>query len=140
MQRRLFPGDHPEVANTLLNLGRFLIARGDPTAAEPFLREGAAMSVRVLGKDNGRTGYGWVSLGRALAMQQRFAEAEPLLLEGARVLASGKGVPAETYPKTLEILVTFFESWESAEPGRGHGAKASAWRTRLEQLKGNAAR
>jgi len=137
--RRLFPADHPEVANTLLNLGRFLIVKGDPAGAEPVLREGAAMTVRVLGKDHGRTGYGWVSLGRALAQQQRFAEAEPLLLEGARVLASGKGMAAETYPRTLEILVGFFDSWETAEPGRGHGAKAAPWRIRLEQLKGIAA-
>jgi hypothetical protein len=75
-----------------------------------------------------------------LVLQQRFAEAEPPLLEGARVLGSGKGLAAEVYPRTLEILVALYDQWEAAEPGKGHGAKAAPWRTRLEAVKGTSAR
>ena len=38
--------------------------------------------------------------------------------------------PSQTQA-SIERLVKFYESWNAAEPGQGHDAKAAEWRAKL---------
>jgi len=134
MSKRLFPGDHREVARGLNNLANLLLARGDLAGAEPLAREGVAMSERTSGKDHSGTGNVRTKLGRALAGMNRFTEAETELIESERVLSTAQGVPPGRHKQCVDELVTMYESWDKAEPGKGHDAKAAEWKAKLEAV------
>lgn len=71
-----------------------------------------------------------------LAGQAKFAEAEPLLLDGyAEVKENAKAIP-ETYRtirlgEPLDRRGAIYEAWQEAEPDQGHDAKAAEWRAKL---------
>jgi hypothetical protein len=69
--------------------------------------------------------------GRSLDAQGRRAEAEPLLVESADRLAADPAAPAERVRVAREAVVSLYEGWHAAEPGKGYDAKASAHRARL---------
>jgi hypothetical protein len=52
MCRRLYPTDHPHLANSLNNLGLLLQARGDLGGAEKHHRDALAMSRRLYPTDH----------------------------------------------------------------------------------------
>ena len=40
--------------------------------------------------------------------------------------------------RALDRVVRLYESWEKAEPGKGHESKAAEWRARLDPAGGSA--
>jgi hypothetical protein len=72
-------------------------------------------------------------LGTALSGQGRFADAEPLLLEGYARLKDDPGVSADRKHGALERIVRLYESWDEARPGGEMTAQAALWRTRLAE-------
>ena len=119
----------------LNNLAHVLLARGDPAGAEPFAREAAAMFERMAGKEAYSTGNARQKLGRALAGLGRWSEAETELLEAERVLSTAKGVPPGRHKQCVEDLAKLYASWDGAEPGQGHDAKAVDWKARVDAEK-----
>ena len=75
-----------------------------------------------------------LKLGRALAGLNRFTEAEPELIESERVLSTAQGVPPGRHKQCVEELVKMYESWDKAEPGKGHDAKAAEWKAKLDAM------
>jgi tRNA A-37 threonylcarbamoyl transferase component Bud32 len=73
--------DDPERASTLASLGKALLQAGRPAEAEPILRESLAIREKKL-PDAWLTFNARSLLGEALARQQKYAEAEPLLVQG----------------------------------------------------------
>lgn len=133
MRRRLYPGGHTSTATDLLNLGGLLLERGDAAEAEPLYREAAEMYERTKGKDFWPAAKARQGLGDSLARLGRFRQAEPELLAAERVFAAAPGVAAR-YEKCVEALVTFYASWDKAEPGRGHGTQAAKWKATRDTL------
>ncbi len=133
MRRRLYPGGHTSTATDLLNLGGLLLERGDAAEAEPCFREAADMYEQTKGKSFWPAAKARQGLGSSLASLGRFRQAEPELLAAERVFAAAPGVAAR-HVKCVEALVTFYESWDKAEPGRGHGTQATKWKAALEAL------
>ena len=43
-------------------------------------------------------------------------------------------VAARQTKPCLEALVKLYESWDAAEPGKGHDAKAAEWRAKLDEF------
>ncbi len=76
-ERRRGP-DHPEVADTLVRLGRLALVSGQGDAV-PLFRRALAIRERRLGPEDPAAAAAWNDLGTALAAQGRFAEAEPAL-------------------------------------------------------------
>jgi len=136
MRRRLYPGGHTSTATDLGNLARLLLDRGDAAQAEPLYREAAEMYERTKGKDFWPAANARLGLGRSLASLGRFRQAEPEFLEAERVFSAMPAV-AERHRKCVEALVTFYESWDKADPGRGHGTRAEKWKATLDALSGS---
>jgi serine/threonine protein kinase len=134
MRRRLFPAGNSSVATDLYNLARLLQQRGDLEQAEPLLREAAELYERTQGKAYWPTGNARMSLGRLLVERRRFTQAEPELLAAEESFAAAQGVPAERREQCFTALANLYESWDRAEPGRGHGARAAKWKAELESL------
>ncbi|HVM47584.1 MAG TPA: tetratricopeptide repeat protein, partial [Candidatus Acidoferrum sp.] len=74
LQRKLYPHGHPELANTLYELGRVLQRQNLPAQAEPLFRESATIWKAAQPK-----AMCLHYLGTALLSQGKCAEAEPVL-------------------------------------------------------------
>jgi eukaryotic-like serine/threonine-protein kinase len=121
-------------AETAAALARFRLMQRQPNEAEPTARR--ALAIRLDRHPDHWTRYDALSLvGAALAGQKRYAEAEPMLLQGYEGLKDRevripflwrKKRPAEAGAR----IVDFYEAWGKME-------KADAWRKRLEAEKAN---
>lgn len=94
-------------------------------------RENLALS-EVLTPDRWPTYDAMSMLGEALAGQERFAEAEQLLLDGYRGMKSQEEVlpPALLHllPAAAERLVKLYDDWDKPD-------QAAVWRQALQQLR-----
>jgi serine/threonine protein kinase len=109
------------------NLGTVLIARGKYPEAEAELAKSLAVH-REHGPDRWQRFSVAARLGECLALEKKFADAEPLLLEGYEGLTQRAAtIPA---PKKVRIretgeqIVRLYEMWGKPE-------KAKEWRERL---------
>src|SRR5439155_21418979 len=76
-------------------------------------------------------------IGGSLLTQGKFADAEALLLQGYDGLAANKNTPRKPRDflrEACERVVRLYEQWDKAEPGKGHGVKAEAWKAKLEGI------
>jgi tetratricopeptide (TPR) repeat protein len=122
-------GRRGATANALGWLARTLLLKKQYTAAEPLAREAAAIFEKERPDDQRR--FYWMSLlGGVMLAQQKYAEAEPLLLqgyEGMNQRAPGS-VRRVRLPEVGERVVRFYEATNQPE-------KARIWREKLQQAK-----
>jgi len=65
---------------------------------------------------------------------QQFAEAEPLLL-AVHHQASDDGATSPSKKRaSTEPLITLYDSWHAAEPGKGYDTKAAEYRALLAKV------
>jgi serine/threonine protein kinase/tetratricopeptide (TPR) repeat protein len=126
--RKVLGNEHPNTASSLANVAGVLLHEGKPAEAEPFDREAIAAFQKRLGNEHPRVAGAWLGLGRALTKLARFEDAEKELLEANRVATTAQGVPPSKVQSGRMALVELYEDWEKAEPGKGHGSQADAWR------------
>jgi serine/threonine protein kinase/tetratricopeptide (TPR) repeat protein len=123
--------DGPRLADDLTWVGADLVKYGQPAEAEPLLREGLALNTKGR-PDAWDTFQARALLGDALLGQGKYAEVEPLLLQGyERISRLGpRASPAVRSHQTevLQRLVRLYEATDQKE-------KAAEWRKRLEQAK-----
>ncbi len=90
-RRRLFPGDHPDLASSLNRLAVVYALSGDFPAAEPLFREALAMRERLFGSAHPVVISSLSNLALLLHDQGDYAAAEPLY---RRALALDREQPA----------------------------------------------
>ena len=112
-------------------------SEGQYAAAEAILRECLAIRQLTLGEEDWRVGEAKSLLGQTLERLSRFDEAEPLLTAGFAQLQSAPDTPADQLAKARTRVVTLYETWDAAEPGKGHAEKAAEWRVKLEETPKN---
>jgi len=130
--RRVQGDDHPNTLNAIINLAATAGKNGKAEEAATLYREAAEASDRRYGKENLRSATARDGLGQSLKDLGRFGEAEPELLEAERVLKTTQGGTPERRAKNAAALAGLYEAWEKAEPGKGHGEKAGAWKAAAE--------
>jgi tetratricopeptide (TPR) repeat protein len=130
-RRRLFGDAHTDTIQSVHNLATLLAAKGDVAGAELEFRR--ALEGRVGSKDRILWGITLTrdALAKLLVSQQRFAEAEAILLEAERDTAAFDGATANQRRTRARELAAFYETWERAEPGLGHADRAAAWKKTL---------
>ncbi|MBL8764149.1 MAG: serine/threonine protein kinase, partial [Phycisphaerae bacterium] len=119
MKKRLFPGDHPDVATGLNNLGDLLRARGDLAGAEPPLRKALEMYQRLFPGDHPNVAIGLGNLANLLQARGDLAGAEPLCresLEMTKRLFSGDHPNVATGLNNLAGLLHARGDLAGAEP------------------------
>jgi eukaryotic-like serine/threonine-protein kinase len=126
---RMLPLDHPDRAFSLAQLGRLLLQFGQPAEAEPFLRQCLAIRDKRM-PDSFLAFNARSMLGEALLRQEKFAEAEPLLLQGYEGLKQREATTPSTsfvHPAdVVENLVQLYEAWDKPD-------QAAKWRKKLEE-------
>ena len=125
-RRRFKPAD-PRIAGAMAQLATSLIQQGKWLAAEPVLRECLALRERIE-PDEWSTFNARSLLGGSLLGQKKYAQAEPLILDGYEGLKAREAkIPAHARSRLSEAagrIGTLYESWGMAD-------KAAEWRTKL---------
>ena len=93
-----------------------------------------AMYRRILPADHPSICIVEMGMGSALAKMGRYAGAEGLLAPAWDAIARRTDA-ARLKKWCLEALVELYESWDTAEPGKGYAEKAAEWRAKLEDLR-----
>jgi hypothetical protein len=126
--RRSTPSESQEIAAALASLGKNLLFQGKPADAEPFLRECLAIREKKLADEWLR--FNAMSLlGGSLSGQKKYAEAEPLLIQGYEGMKARESkIPRQAkinIPGAAERIVSLYEAWGKPE-------KAAEWREKLK--------
>jgi CHAT domain-containing protein/tetratricopeptide (TPR) repeat protein len=119
MRRRLYKGDHPNLATSLNNLGSVFQSQGRLTEAEILLREALAMRRRLIKGDHPNLALSLNNLGLLLKDQGRLAEAEPLLRDALAIyrrLFRGDHPDLATSVNNMGILLLAQGRLAEAEP------------------------
>jgi eukaryotic-like serine/threonine-protein kinase len=111
----------------LVELGLTLLQVRQPTEAEPLLRECLAIR-ESKAPDEWRTFNAKSLLGGALLGQQKYAEAEPLLLQGYEGMKQRETkIPANAKKRLAEAAERLATLYEAI----GRADEARAWREKL---------
>jgi hypothetical protein len=58
-------------------------------------------------------------------------EAEKEYVETECIFAASEGIPSRRSRQCIQDLISLYESWEKAEPGKGHDKMAAQWREKI---------
>jgi tetratricopeptide (TPR) repeat protein len=127
---------HLMLLQTRTNLGEMYQLQERHAEAEKLLRQCLAER-ETKEPDSFRLASTQSMLGRVLAEQKKFAEAEPLLLAGYKGLKANAGKTPDWgkhyLPDALEWLAQIYEDW-------GKPDEAAKWRSERDAVDGGAAR
>ncbi|MBU0637754.1 MAG: serine/threonine-protein kinase [Planctomycetes bacterium] len=112
------------VPATLKELGRTLLDLNRPAEAEPYLRECLELQQRNPQPKADKIFTLRKLLANALAAQEKFDEAEELLLANHAAASAGAGDAHADTLRTIESLIKLYEAW-------GKPAEAAAWQAKL---------
>jgi serine/threonine protein kinase/tetratricopeptide (TPR) repeat protein len=126
-RRKAYPAGHFFTGMVLLDLGRAQVLRGELEAAKRDLDE-ADHILRNVSARLPPFWLPWVQCWRGICLTrlERYADAEPLLLEAEGALRAGATTPAGQHRTTVENLVALYEKW-------GRPTQAAEWRKKLPQ-------
>jgi len=131
-RRRVLGDDHPETLISISNMAKLLVEVGKSAEGERLAREAVDRGRTVLGETHWFLGNFLGKQGLALTSLGRHAEAEKALLEGHGILVAQLGDEHEQTLRVVGYIVTLYDAWHAAEPGKGYDAKAAEWRAKLE--------
>ncbi len=123
------PG-HADTLRTMGRLGDALIALGRSHDAARLLGEGEASARVALADDGAALGAFLGTLGEARLGQRAYAPAETLLIEASEKLSIPAASPTPRAARCAALLVTLYERWNAAEPGKGYDARAEQWKAK----------
>jgi tetratricopeptide (TPR) repeat protein len=157
-ERELGPAN-PETAETLAMLAGVLNRSGRASEAEARVRESVRIMRSVFGAEHVQTAFSELMLGENLAAQERFTEAEPIVLAASQILTAVHDESNFCPVYALDRVVALYDAWrqpDKAAPARAELAtrcasgsmmmpysllrglfgEAAAVRTGLDQLQG----
>ena len=123
--------DHPDTLQSMGNVGIVLLRRGRDAEAEVQLRAAVERQRKVLGETHAYTVAAMVSLATAYASQEKFVEAEPVLVRACEPDVQAQLTPelrAQVFARHGLVLVRL------KQPARAEPALLEA-RRRLIELK-----
>jgi serine/threonine protein kinase/tetratricopeptide (TPR) repeat protein len=128
--------EHPIVLSATRNLGAMLVQQKRYPEAEALLSAAeAAARKSYTGPSERFLAALLKDLGVARAGLDRFAQAEPNLIEAHAKFAKTRGPSHADTRASTQALVDLYTAWDKAEPAKGHDAQAAEWRTKLEDAK-----
>ena len=132
--RRVLGPNDPTTLYALVHLAGLFVARGKPGEAEKLL---APLEAQARSGEHSPASdalvVGLMNLGRARTMLGEYALAEPDLVEAQPTL-SASGPYTRIARQSTVALVDLYTAWNIAEPGKGHDAKAAAWKQKLDVM------
>ncbi len=132
-QRHVLGDDHPNTLTSINNMGFLLNKLGKYDDAFDVLNTGEPAARRTwIGPNTRWLGNYLAKLGEAEGATNQFPNGEATLLEAHKLLAEGFGDDHDRTTKCIARLITLYDAWHTAEPGKGYDAKAVAWMKKLD--------
>ncbi|HUQ82288.1 MAG TPA: serine/threonine-protein kinase [Gemmatimonadaceae bacterium] len=107
-RRRLFGGNHPSVAASLVALGELRLSQAEFDSAEALIRGGLAIAKRGAAPNDPVVAKATNSLGQVLYDRGSYAEAEKILKEAARLYTRGDTVTPGLASSLTNLANTYF--------------------------------
>jgi len=134
MTRRSVGHEHQDLLSSLWLLAWAMQMQGEAGAAAPLQDE--------IGKLIAKQGPYALSalttvmyeLADALRVQNRFADAESILLEAHRYVHSNASSSLLLQRDSVEQLARLYDSWQRTDPGAPRAARALEWKENLAAL------
>ena len=126
IHRGAIPVDHRAIGESAANLANVLITLARYAEAEPLAREAVAEHQLAVPQDVWALAFARLELGRNLLALDKFPEAEAQLVEAQRILGS-----TDAFLAGAVAMAALYTTWDKAEPGNGHDAKAQEWHHHL---------
>jgi serine/threonine protein kinase/tetratricopeptide (TPR) repeat protein len=101
LRRRSLGPEHPDVAESLINVAIAVRGNGRPAEAETLYREGVALHRKLFGSESERLAWALFNFAWALHQQGRLDDAEPLYVEAA---ALQRRLLGDTHPELRDTL------------------------------------
>ena len=137
LQREILPEGHIDFARSKTILGNILTRTGELARAEEHLRNALALRVKALKPGHTATAGTQGALGENLLEQNRFEEAEPLLLESHSALHKAFSATDSRTQKARARLATLYDAWGKPEAAANTAdAARSAARTVMPERDG----
>lgn len=134
--RAQLPPASVDLANVLAMFSLSLLEVGDATQAEPLIRE--CLKIRELRiPESWSTGNATSMLGDVLLAQEKFAEAEPLLLRGYEAMnAQRHQIPAQGKARlgeAIQRLIRLYQRTDRPEEARRWQEMLGEWKADLDE-------
>jgi hypothetical protein len=137
MRERLLGKEHRDTLVSVILMAGLRVAQGNHTDALRLLAPIEAKTREVF---TGGNAYQLASLlmnlGKARAGPANnpadFAAAEANLLEAHAIFVKAPGPFRKDTRDCTQALADFYETWDKAEPGKGHDAKTAEWKAKLD--------
>jgi serine/threonine protein kinase len=130
-RRRTLGNEHHDTLTSIFNLGKLYEHQGRYADAEPYFLEDLATCRSKYGNEHEETLLSIHNLAVVYLNMNHYTQSEELAMELLSVRGKTSG---DSHPDTrsvIELLVSLYDTWDRAEPGNGHDAKAETWRLRL---------
>ena len=127
MERVLGP-EHPDIANSLNNLGPALQTQGNYAEAEALYRRSLAIFERGLGPEHPDTAYSCNNLGMLYATMKQWPEATEYVYRTLQIFLKALGPEHPMTHKAIENMQGVVGGWLEEEPGGGAGVAVGAFR------------
>ncbi len=115
IQERELGPTHPETAESLTMLAGVLNRSGRAREAEARIRESARVMRQVFGDQHVQTAFAESMLAENLVAQERFAEAEPILLRAHALLVAVDDASNFCPVDSLKRMVALYDAWAKPE-------------------------
>lgn len=130
-RRSVLGEQHVQTLGSMNNLADLYRLQGRFQEARPLATQAVETAEKALPPGHYYVAGFRETLGQVLVALGSFEEAEQSLLkshagfEAARTFLKEQGV-------VVQALVTLYESWDAAEPGKGYDAKAADWKAKRD--------
>lgn len=116
------PQDNVLFANPILEMGSILDKLGNPREAERYMRQALEIRTRLLPKGNLQISRTQQVLGEFLVRQNRYSEAEPLLLESYQSLEASSPATDQRRIDAARRLSVLYSNWGKPEKAAKYNA------------------
>jgi serine/threonine-protein kinase len=107
-RRSLFGSEHPDIAETLIAIGRLRVDQGQLEQAEELVRQGLEMDRRILPPGDVRIATALGALGTVLEERGQYDKAIPVFEESIRLHSASSSESAELAESIIELANTHY--------------------------------
>ncbi len=123
MRRKALGDDSEPVARTLANMAAVYMSSGNLEAAGRTYPEAVERLSRKLGADHPDVAHVRTGMGELLTKQNKYAEAEPVLLRALEVRVKAFGETHARTQRTIKDLCDLYERWGKPEKSVAYKAR-----------------
>ena len=115
ISKNTYPQGHLVIAKELLALAEAEDQLGESESAESLARQALTIRIASLPEGHWRIAYARSVLGQCLTSQQRYDEAQDMLVESYPILKTERGATAWRTQRSRQRLIDLYDAWNKPD-------------------------